>query len=268
VIRILAVGDIMGKAGRRCLDQLLDKAREKWNPNIIVVNGENAAGGFGLTKKIYDQFTGKFAIDAITMGNHWHDKREIYEYFQNTDRLVLPANMSNVDRVEDGLRVITAQDGTRFAVINLIGKAFMKGENDCPFRTADQLLSQIPKSVKIRILDLHAETSSEKQGLANYLEGRVSLIYGTHTHVPTADERIIGGKTGFITDLGMTGAYDSVIGIRKESAILRMMTGERKKFEPATSDPWMCGVVATIDEQTGYCQGIERFRWELSDFQS
>lgn len=261
---ILAIGDIMGKAGRRCLDLMLDQAREKWSPDFVVVNGENAAGGFGLTKKIYVQFTERFGIDCVTMGNHWHDKREIYDYFPTTDRMVLPANMVNVESDDDGLRIITSKSGKRYAVMNLIGKAFMKGENRCPFETVDRLISKIPHNIKMRILDIHAEATSEKQGLANYVSGRVSLVYGTHSHVPTADERIIDGKTGYLTDLGMTGGYDSVIGINKESAILRMMTGERKKFEPATGDPWMTGVIAQVDEKTGQCQKIERFRWELS----
>jgi len=263
VSRVLAIGDIMGKAGRRCLDLLLEKARKEFEPNIVIVNGENAAGGFGLTKKVYEQFINKFEIDAVTMGNHWHDKREIYEYFKHTDKLILPANMANVDQIEDGLRIITAKDGTRFAAINLIGKAFMVGENRCPFEAVDKLLSLVPEFVKIRIVDVHAEATSEKQGLGRYLVGRASLVYGTHSHVPTADERILEGKTGYTTDLGMTGGYDSVIGIRKEAAITRMTTGERKKFEPATGDPWMCGVVADIDDATGECHKIERFRWEL-----
>ncbi len=255
----------MGKAGRRCLDRLLPKARTELNPDLIIVNGENAAGGFGLTKKIYDGFVGHQGIDAVTMGNHWHDKREIFNFMDRADRLVLPANMANVDREELGLKILTSKGGTSFAVINLIGKAFMHGENRCFFKAVDRLLEKIPASVRIRIVDFHAEATSEKQALGWYLAGRASLVYGTHSHVPTADERILQGKTGFATDLGMTGGYDSVIGIRKEAAIHRLLTGEKHKFEPSNDDPWLTGIVADIDDDTGHCHTIRRIRWELGD---
>jgi metallophosphoesterase (TIGR00282 family) len=263
VTTLLAIGDVMGKAGRRCLERLLGQARERYRPDIVIVNGENAAGGFGLTKKIYDGFVGPLGIDCVTMGNHWADKREIYQFLPQADRMVLPANMGNVDREELGVKVLTAKDGTPFAVINLIGKAFMHGENRCPFKAVDKLLELVPASVRIRIVDVHAEATSEKQALGWYLKGRVSLVYGTHSHVPTADERILGNQTGFCTDLGMTGGYDSVIGIRKEAAIHRLITGEKKKFEPATDDPWLLAIVADVDAATGYCTRIERLRWPL-----
>jgi metallophosphoesterase (TIGR00282 family) len=256
----------MGKTGRRCLDRLLDRAKNEFRPDFLLMNGENAAGGFGLTKKLYDKFTGPMGFDAVTMGNHWHDKREIYEFAPRAERLVLPANMGNVDRDESGLKIITAQNGSRVAVVNLIGKAFMKGDNRCPFKTAEKLLAGVPDSVKIRVIDMHAEATSEKQGIGRYFAGRVSLVYGTHSHVPSADERVIaanGGRTGFTTDIGMTGGYGSVIGIRTEAALLRMLTGEKKRFEPATDDPWFCFIVADIDDDTGHCREIRRLRWEL-----
>jgi metallophosphoesterase (TIGR00282 family) len=262
VKRFIAIGDIMGKAGRRHLEDCLPRLRKTYEPDAIIVNGENAAGGLGLTKKIYDRFVGTMAIDAITMGNHWHDKREIYNFMNAADRMVLPANMANVSDPNRGLRIIKSHNGTEFAVINVIGKAFMYGENRCPFEAADQLLNKIPQHIKIRIIDVHAEATSEKQGMAHYFAGRVSLIYGTHTHCPTGDERIIQQYSGFTTDLGMTGPYDSVIGIRKEAAILRLRTGEKKKFEPATGDPWLCALVVDIDEETGACKAIQRIRWE------
>ena len=263
MIRVLAVGDIMGKAGRRCLDQLLGKIRQCYKPDFVVVNGENAAGGFGLTEKIYRQFTDKWTIDAVTMGNHWHDKRDIYKYHPSTDRLVLPGNMANVEDEAFGLRIIDSVQGAKIAVINLIGQAFMKGENRSPFETVDRLLATVPADTKIRIVDFHAEATSEKQALGRYLAGRVSLVYGTHSHVPTADDRILDDHTGYATDLGMTGGYDSVIGIRKEAAISRLLTGNKGKWEPATGDPWLCGVLADVDESTGRCLKLERLRFEL-----
>lgn len=255
----------MGKAGRQAVEQLLPRIRSTYNPHIVLLNGENAAGGFGLTQKIYEQFVGPLGVDAVTMGNHWHDKREIYNFRQTAERLVLPANMANVEREDMGLRILTAQNGVRYAVINLIGRAFMHGENRCPFQAVEKLLPQIPAGVKIRIIDMHAEATSEKQALGWHLAGRVSMVYGTHSHVPTADERILEGKTGFVTDVGMTGAYDSVIGIRREAAIHRFLTGEKRKFEPAAENPWMMGIVADIDDDTGSCQRIERVRWSLNE---
>lgn len=261
--RILAIGDVMGKAGRRCLEVLLPRAHAEFSPDLILVNGENAAGGFGLTKKIYDQFVGPLGIDCVTMGNHWHDKREIYTFMETADRLVLPANMANVEREGAGLKILRTKKGVEYAVVNVIGKAFMYGENRCPFKAADRLLDLVPSSVKIRIVDMHAEATSEKQGLGWHLSKRTSLVYGTHSHVPTADERILDGSTGFCTDLGMTGAYDSVIGIRKEAAIGRLLTGEKKKFEPATGDPWLYAILADVDDASGKCTAIQRIKWPL-----
>ena len=263
--KIVAIGDIMGKAGRRVLDELLPKVRAQFEPDFIVANGENAAGGKGLTKKVYKQLTQQMGIDCLTMGNHWHDKPEIYDYFPHTDNIVLPANMANVKNEHDGLRIITTKGGERIAVINLVGKAFMVGQNRCPFEAADKLMESVPDDVKIRLVDMHAEATSEKQGIGHYLTGRASLVYGTHSHVPSADTRVFEAKTGYITDIGMSGPYDSVIGVRKEAAILRMRTGERKKFEPATGDPWLCFVVANVDSASGQCESLERYIWKLSE---
>ena len=258
----------MGKPGRRCLEHCLSEARRIYCPDIVIVNGENAAGGFGITKKIYESFVGALAIDCVTMGNHWADKREIYEFLPKASRMVLPSNMGNVDRQEHGFKVLSTKDGTAYAVINLIGKAFMKGENRCPFKAVDKVLELIPSSVKIKVVDIHAEATSEKQGLAWYVKGRVSLVYGTHSHVPSADERILDGYTGFCTDLGMTGGYDSVIGINTQAAIHRLLTGEKKKFEPATGDPWFMAIIADINPNTGYCTHIERVRWSVNHQES
>lgn len=258
-MKILAFGDIMGKAGRKCLEQHLPALASKYEADFIIVNGENAAGGFGLTKKIFVEFTENFGIDCVTMGNHWHDKREIYDFIKNTHRIVLPANMGNTTE-DQGLRIIQSKSGVQIAVINLIGRVFMYGENRCPFQAVDRLLDRVPEHVKIRVVDIHAEATSEKQGLGWHVTGRASLVYGTHSHVPTADERIFNGKTGFVSDLGMTGGYDSVIGMKKEAAIHRLLTGEKQKFEPSLDNPWIYAVAATIDEKTGNCTAIERVK--------
>jgi metallophosphoesterase (TIGR00282 family) len=263
MIRVLAIGDIMGKPGRRCIQELLPLAQKEFSPDVVIANGENLAGGFGITKKVFDELTKKHGVDCITTGNHWHDKRDVYEFAGTTPNFLRPANMYNVEDPTFGLAVLKSRTGVSYAVINLYGRAFMKGENRCPFKTVDQLLPKIPASVKAIIVDVHAETSSEKQALAHYLASRVSVLYGTHTHCPTADERIIGGRLGFVTDVGMTGPYDSVIGIRKEASIERLTTGVRKNFEPATRDLWMCFIVCDIEISTGKCIAITRLRWEL-----
>jgi metallophosphoesterase (TIGR00282 family) len=263
MIKILAIGDVIGKPGRRALAKLLPLARQQLSPDIVLCNGENAAGGFGLTKKIYTQFTETFGIDCVTMGNHWHDKPEIHSFASEASRLVLPVNMMNVEGLQKGYRLLKTPSGVPFAVINLIGRAFMHPDNRDFFDPVDQILEQLPGNCKIKIVDFHAEATSEKQAMAHHLKGRVSLCYGTHSHVPTADERILNSCTGFTTDIGMTGPYDSVIGIRSEAALLRMKTGERKKFEPATHDLWFCFILATVDPVTGQCVRMERFRWEL-----
>ncbi|MCX6125780.1 MAG: TIGR00282 family metallophosphoesterase [Proteobacteria bacterium] len=257
---ILAVGDVMGRPGREALEKGLSRVRAERQIDFVIVNGENAAGGFGLTRKIFDQFIDDLGVDCVTTGNHWMDKKEIYQFLDH-DRLVVPANMSNVDDLKQGWRLVRSKSGVQVAVINLIGKVFMKGENRSPYDGAERMLDRVPSNVKIRVVDIHAEATSEKQGVAQLLAGKISVIYGTHSHVPTADERILKGFTGFVTDLGMTGPYDSVIGIDSQAAIRRMRTGEKKDFEPAKGDPWFYGCVFQIDENLGACVKVERLRF-------
>jgi metallophosphoesterase (TIGR00282 family) len=263
VIRVLAIGDVIGKPGRRCIQELLPRARARFAPDIVVANGENLAGGFGLTRKVFDELTKKHGVDCVTSGNHWFDKRDVYDIINDCPNFLRPANMFNISDPTSGLAILKAKGGAPFAVINLYGRAFMKGENRCPFKTVDELLPKIPGSIKTIIVDVHGEASSEKQALGHYLADRVSVLYGTHTHCPTADERIINGRLGFVTDVGMTGPYDSVIGIRKEASIERLTTGNRRNFEPATRDLWFCFIVCDIDPVTGQCLQIQRLRWEL-----
>jgi metallophosphoesterase (TIGR00282 family) len=264
VIRLLAIGDVIGRPGRNALRAVMPKIQQDYNPEIIILNGENAAGGFGLTEKIYDELTKDFPIDCITMGNHWHDKKEIFTFAARAPKLVLPGNMGNVREENDGMKVFTSKNGHRFAVVNLIGRVFMVEGNRNPFETALRLLEKVPTGIKLRFVDVHAEASSEKQGLGYFLAGKVSALYGTHSHVPTADDRVLEGYTGFITDLGMTGAYDSIIGMRKELALKRFLTGVKEKLEPAKDDPWFCAVVFDLDEESGKCLRIEPLRWRLN----
>lgn len=266
MIKVVAIGDVVGRAGRQAVERCLPIVREKFDPEFVILNGENSAGGFGLTEKIYKRYIDELGIDAITSGNHWADKRDIIPRLRELDRLILPVNMLNAQGLNPGVRVIRSKrNPVQIAVANMTGKAFMHPDNSCPYETIDKLSLMIPDTVKVRILDLHAEATSEKQGMGRYLVGRFSLVYGTHSHVPTADDRILGGYTGFLTDIGMTGAYESVIGMDISRSIERQRTGKKVMMEPAENDPWMCFLIATIDEKTGRCEKVERNVWRLSE---
>ena len=264
-MKILAIGDVVGRPGRTCLKTLLPKIRAEHEPDFVIINGENIAGGFGITLKIYHELIDKFEIDAITTGNHWADKREIFPKLDEMDRLVLPANMGNVDEFRHGFREIKSKSGIPVTVVNLIGRAFMHSENTCPYAMADQLFGRFADSKPVRVVDMHAEATSEKQGMGRFLTSRASLVYGTHTHVPTADERILSGHTGYQTDLGMTAGYDSVIGMRTELALRRMQTQTKVRMEPAKGEPWLCGVLADIDEKNGRCKEITRLQYRTNE---
>lgn len=265
-IKAFVIGDVVGRVGRRTVEFFLKRIRQEINPDILLINGENAAGGFGITEKIYQQFTEELGVDCITMGNHWHDKKEIHNFLERAPRLVLPANMGNVAKEQLGLRILKTSKGQSFAVINLIGQAFMHDTNRNPFQTVERLLAAIPDSVCLRFVDMHGEATSEKQGMGVLLDGRVSLVYGTHSHVQTADERLLKQGTGFITDVGATGAYDSIIGMDKKLVLKRLLSGEKAKLCPARDDPWLCAVEALIDEKTGRCRQLIRHRWHLNEF--
>lgn len=254
----------MGRAGRQCLASYLPEIKQRFNPDIFIVNGENIAGGFGITEKLFREVTEEYGVNVVTTGNHWHDKNEINAFRRNCQNLLLPANMYNVSDVGDGYCVMTTTGDIPYAVINLTGRVYMKGNNRCPFQCLDSILQEISPEVKIRVVDFHGEATSEKQALAHYVAGRVSLIYGTHTHCPTADERILAGKTGYLTDVGMTGAYDSVIGVQKELSLAYFLSKDRPRFKPAMEDPWLCAVIATVDPTNGHCVAIERIKWVSS----
>ena len=264
MITILSFGDIIGKPGRKTLLKVLESAIETHKPEIVTINGENVAGGFGITHKLFKQLTDQ-PIDYITTGNHWADKREIYKFMEIEPRITIPANMGNVSDENLGLSLLESKNGIPFAIMNFVGRAFMHPDNRNPFATADRLIDKIPNGVKVRIVDMHAEATSEKQGIGVHLAGEVSLVFGTHSHVPTADERILQDHTGYITDIGMTGAYDSIIGMKKEQALKRLITGEKSKLEPAKKDCWACYITADIDPETGKCHTITRHRVQIDD---
>ncbi len=251
----------MGRAGRQCLHANLPRIKANYAPDIFIANGENLAGGYGITEKLFKELISDYGVDVVTTGNHWHDQPETKNFYRSTSQLLVPANMYNVSELQAGYCVALTKTKVPYAVINLTGRLFMKGNNRCPFEYLDKILANIPSGIKVRVVDFHGEATSEKQALAHYAAGRVSLIYGTHTHCPTADERIIAGKTGYLTDVGMTGAYDSVIGVEVALSLQSFLSPVRPRFKPAEGDPWLCAVLATIDTATGYCTAIERIKW-------
>jgi metallophosphoesterase (TIGR00282 family) len=258
-VRILFVGDVFGRAGRDVLYARLPGLVRDREVDLVIVNGENAAAGFGITPQIAEDFF-DLGVDVVTTGNHIWDKKEIYEYLagkngdaHNAKRLLRPANYP-AQSPGSGLFQGKTKSGVPYAVINVQGRVFMV-DNDDPFRTVDALLKQV--TAKVVFVDMHAEVTSEKMAMGWYLDGRVTAVVGTHTHVPTADERLLPGGTAFCTDVGMTGPYDSVIGVEKELVLQRFLTNMPGKFSPATGDPWLCAVVIDADDHTGKARGIE-----------
>jgi 2',3'-cyclic-nucleotide 2'-phosphodiesterase len=255
--RILFIGDVFGQPGRRIAKEKLPELTREFSPDVIIANGENAAGGFGITPALADELLDA-GIDVLTSGNHIWDKKEIFSYFdQHTDgRLLRPANYPG-SAPGTGLYRGRTKSGVEYAVLNLQGRVFMPSL-DCPFRTADALLAQLPDSVRIRIVDVHAEATSEKRALGWYLDGRVTAVVGTHTHIPTADETVLPKGSAYITDLGMSGPYDSVIGMDKQAVIRKFLDQVPTRFEVAKGDPRVSCVVIEADPAEGRALSIQR----------
>ena len=260
-MQILFIGDIFGRPGRTMVREQLPALLRQHNVDLCIANGENAAGGFGLTPQIAEEFF-DLGIDVITTGNHVWDKRELTDYFNSAidepyspaRRVLRPANYpSGTPGV--GVYEGTTPSGIAYAVVNLQGRVFMPAI-DCPFRAADNLLSRI--AAKVIFVDMHAEATSEKVALGWYLDGRVTAVVGTHTHIPTADTRLLPGGTAYQTDVGMTGPYDSVIGVQKEQILQRFLTSLPARFEAAANDVRFCAVLVDCDAQTGRARCIER----------
>ncbi len=256
-MRILFVGDIFGRPGRTICKQLLPELVSTRKVDLLIANGENAAGGFGLTPLLVDELL-DLGIDVLTTGNHIWDKREIIEFFQNADggaaRVLRPANYPS-GTPGHGVYEGTTRGGVPYAVVNLQGRVFLP-DNDDPFRKADDLLAQI--QAKVILVDFHAEATSEKVAMGWYLNGRVTAVLGTHTHIPTADTRVLPGGTAFQTDVGMTGPYDSVIGVQKELVLQRFLTQMPARWEAAEGDVQFCGVLIECDPTTGKATSVER----------
>ena len=252
---LLFIGDIFASAGRGMVARHLPGIIVTENIHLTVANGENAAGGFGITPPLADEILGG-GVDVITSGNHVWDKKEIYTYFPRQPRLLRPANYVS-ELPGQGLAVVEARNGVTCAVLNLQGRVYLPSL-DCPFRKADTLLAELPESVKVRLVDFHAEASSEKIAMGWYLDGRVSAVIGTHTHVPTADTRILPKGTAYQTDAGMTGPYDGVIGVDKDIILERFLTQLPVKMEAAKHGAELHGVIVEVDEATGRASAIRR----------
>ena len=254
-MNVLMVGDIFGDSGRAALAKLLPKLRQQHAIDVAVVNIENAAGGFGVTPQIARTVLEAGGVDVLTSGNHIWDKKEIIPYIGKENLLLRPANFPVGT---PGSGYITVKAGPhRVAVLNLMGRVFMN-PIDCPFRKADEVVAELRRETPVVLVDMHAEATSEVMALGWYLDGRVSAVVGTHRHVQTSDERILPGGTAYITDLGMTGPVDSVIGVDKDIIIQRFLTQMPIRFEPAKGPAALRGVVIVVDPDTGRATSIQR----------
>ncbi|MDH4227585.1 MAG: TIGR00282 family metallophosphoesterase [Deltaproteobacteria bacterium] len=255
---ILFIGDIIGKPGRNVFYNVLPRLRERYSPDFIIANGENSAAGFGITPEVYKDLTGS-GIDVITSGNHIWDKKEILESMDSCERLLRPANYPE-SVPGRGCGVFSSSSGVKVGVINLSGRVFMKESIDCPFKAAERMAAEIKKETPVIFIDFHAEATSEKGALARHLDGRVSALVGTHTHVQTSDETVLSGGTAFITDAGMTGPVDSVIGVDKELVIKKFLTGMPVKWEIASTESELQGVFVKVDVKSGRAVSITRIK--------
>ena len=253
-MRILFIGDIVGKIGRNAISTYLPKLKQEYRPTVSIVNAENAAHGKGLTEKIYKQLL-REGVDFMTMGNHTYGQREIYEFIDEAKRMVRPANFPS-EAPGVGMRIIQINN-IKLAIINIQGRAFMQDIDD-PFKKADELVKEAQKVTPYIFVDFHAETTSEKNAMGWYLDGRVSAVVGTHTHIQTSDNRILPSGTGYITDVGMTGFYDGILGINRDEVIERFITSlPQRHVVPDNGRSVLSGVIIDIDKN-GKTTNIER----------
>jgi metallophosphoesterase (TIGR00282 family) len=253
-MQLLFIGDVVGGTGRRALEAVLPKLRKQYEPDFVVVNGENSAGGLGINERIARGWLDGGEIDAITLGNHAYKQRDVYDYLDREQRIVRPANYpkGNPGR---GSTVVT-NDAGRLAVVNLSGTVFLDAARS-PFSEVDAQLSELRGKADWTLVDFHAEATSEKVAMGWYLDGRVTACVGTHTHVPTADARVLPGGTAYISDVGMTGPRGGVIGVKREQVLKRFTTMMPVKFETSDEDPWVMGVAIEAGED-GRARSIEQ----------
>lgn len=254
-MRILILGDVVGKRGRWALSQFIDDYVEEHKVDFVISNVENAAGGFGITDNISRKIR-SYGVQVQTSGNHIWDRPDTKDLLNKSAYLIRPANYP-MGMPGRGSGIFTSASGQKVGVLNIEGRDFLS-RIDCPFKVADAELTLMSRETKIIIVDFHAESVTEKQALSHYLDGRVSVVFGTHTHVQTADEKILPKGTAYITDLGMTGSYDSVLGMNKKIALGRFITGIPLKFSVAENDVRVAGIMVDVDEESGRALAINR----------
>jgi len=255
-VNILCIGDLVGRAGRDLLAEHLPAFITGHSVDLVVCNAENVAGGSGLTPAIFKEILRR-GVDVVTLGDHVYRRREIVPVLESSDRIVRPANLSRKAAGKRWTVVETKSGSFRAGVACVLGQMFMKSA-DSPWAAIDQCLAEMDDDVRIRVVDFHAEASSEKVAMGWHLNGRASIVFGTHTHVPTADARILDGGTAFISDLGMTGPYDSVLGRRKDRVLAALTTSMQVRFDVARGDPRLCGILVAVEAETGKALSIER----------
>ncbi|SFQ39450.1 TIGR00282 family metallophosphoesterase [Salibacterium halotolerans] len=260
-MKLLFIGDVVGRPGRNMVQEYLPKLKQKYKPTVTVINGENAAAGKGITEKIYKGFLEQGA-QAVTLGNHTWDNKEIFEFIDSASSMIRPANYPE-NNPGNGYLLLKVNN-LEIGIVNLIGRTFMQ-PNDCPFQKADELIKEIRKRTPYIFVDFHAETTSEKQAMGWFLDGRVTAVAGTHTHVQTADNRILPGGTGYISDAGMTGPMDGILGMKKEDIIHKFLTNLPVRFEVADGREQLNGVLFHIDDKTGSTKKVERIQISPED---
>lgn len=261
LLNIVFVGDVIGRSGRRTVAALLPGIRDRHGADFVIANAENSAGGFGITRKSLDELT-KAGVDFFTTGNHVWDKKEGVRLLDELDNVVRPGNYPG-DNPGTGIQCVRV-NGTGVGIVNVQGRVFMP-PLDCPFRWIDNRLENLRRRAAVIVVDMHGEATSEKIAMGWYLDGRVSLVVGTHTHVPTRDVRVLPRGTGFVTDAGMTGSYDGVIGVKKDAVISRFLNMRPTRFEVAGSDLRCDYLVADVDEATGKTRTIEHYQSRMEE---
>ena len=255
-VRILALGDIVGRPGRQVVHAKLPGIVRERKIDLVVANGENMAGGSGITQNLFHKLR-SYGVDVVTLGDHVYRKLDIVPTLTTSERIIRPANLA-ADAAGRGSTIVTTNSGVSVCVFAVLGRIYMNLPSDDPFAAANRVLERLPKHVKVCVADVHAEASSEKVAMGHWLDGRVSFIFGTHTHIPTADAKILPNGSAYISDLGMCGPYDSVLGRRKDRVVKHMTTSMPHSFDVATADVRLCGAIAEIDETTGRAISIER----------
>ncbi len=259
-MRLLFLGDIVGKSGRNAVIETLPDLRERWALDFVIINGENSAGGFGITEKIFNELLDAGA-DAVTLGNHAFDQKETLVYIERQDRLIRPVNFPP-GTPGRGAGLYEARNGAQVLVMNAMGRVYMH-ELDCPFRAVEQELLTCPlgTGADAIVIDFHAEATSEKQAFGYFADGRASLVVGTHTHTPTSDERILPGGTAYMSDAGMCGDYNSVLGMSKDEPLHRFLARiPKERFEPANGPATLSGIAVDIDDKTGLAKQVRSIR--------